>query len=405
MMFAAAALALFLSACGPQAGDTTFVISSDPGLRSRVAELLPELAGRARMELTHPIRAERRSREELVGYLRFKLDQELPPREARSLSRSYTLLGLMDDGLDLREILLSVYTEQVAGFYDPDSTALFVMDDLPVEALESVLVHELVHAVQDQTANLDSLTAKERGNDRRTAAQSAIEGHATLVMLDYMAEQLRGEPLDFTTLPDFSRSIRPALEGMRAQYPALASAPAIVQESLLFPYLEGASYVAALWLGDSARPAPFGPRLPQSTEQILDPAKASGADLDPPTELRVGVAAEWAVEYQNTLGQMEVEILLAEHLGEGGRELGRGWDGDRYLLLRGPEGEEALVWAAVWDSEELRDLFSRGLGTAVEGMGGNASLVGIEIDGRPGTLLRIGLPLETPVEVGEAPAR
>ena len=168
----------------------------------------------------------------------------------------------MDEGLDLRALLVSVYREQVAGFYDPDSVALFVMDDMPQEMLETVLIHELVHAVQDQTANLDSLTAEVRGNDRQAAAQSAIEGHATLIMLEYMMEQMRGEPVDLSELPDFSQALGPALEAMRSQYPALAAAPAIVQEALLFPYLKGASFVAALWKAKEGRPPPFGVESP-----------------------------------------------------------------------------------------------------------------------------------------------
>ena len=81
--FAAGVLVVALTTCAPPAPDTSLVLSSDPELRDRVAELLPVLAERAQMELTHPIRAERRSREALESYLRFKLDRELPPEEAR----------------------------------------------------------------------------------------------------------------------------------------------------------------------------------------------------------------------------------------------------------------------------------------------------------------------------------
>ena len=79
---------------------------------------------------------------------------------------SYALLGLVPDTLDLRAVLLSLYTEQVAGFYEPDSTALFVMDDQPASALQGLLIHELVHAVQDQTVDLHALTDPDLGNDR-----------------------------------------------------------------------------------------------------------------------------------------------------------------------------------------------------------------------------------------------
>ena len=404
-LIAMGALALVLSACGPQAPDTSLVISSDPALRNRVAELLPVLAERARMELNRPIRAERRSREELEGYLRFKLDQELPPEEARVRTLSYSLLGMMEEGLDLRNLLLSVYTEQVAGFYDPDSTALFVMDDMPMEMLETVLVHELVHAVQDQTANLDSLTAKGRGNDRQVAAQSAIEGHATLIMLEYMAEQLQGERVDFSDLPDFSETIRPALEAMREQYPALADAPAIIQESLLSPYIEGATFMVALWTQVDGRPAPFGSYLPQSTEQILNPSRAPGLDVDAPTELSLSVEGDGAITYENTLGQMEVGIFLDALLGEGHRGLAQGWDGDRFALIEGESGEAALVWVAVWDSGAQRDGFVNGVQGALGRLPLPSTIQGTDLIGRPGVVLRVGVGSEVLVEVREGKAR
>jgi hypothetical protein len=404
-ILAAGALALLLSTCDGQLPDTTLVISSDPALRARVAELLPVLAERAGMELTRPIRAERRSREELESYLQYKLDQELPPEEARVRARTYALLGVVDEGLDLRELFLSVYTEQVAGFYDPDSTALFVMNDMPVEMLETVLVHELVHAVQDQTADLDSITAKVRGNDRQIAAQSAIEGHATLVMLEHMAAGLRGEPVDLSTLPDLSQAIRPALEAMRDQYPALASAPMVIQESLLFPYIEGASFMAARWQEAEGRPVPFGAALPQSTEQILNPGRAPLADEDPPTELELSLGGDLEVAYLNTLGQMEVGILLEELLGEGNRELAQGWDGDRVALLEAAEGGDGLLWASVWDTQEQRDAFVGALQGALSGLPLPATLEATDFLGRPGALLRVGLGEGVAVQVSEGVGR
>ena len=405
MMIASTVLAAVLTSCSPQQPDTGFVVSSDPDLGARVSELLPELAARAGMELVRPIRVERRTREELEAYLLYKLDQDMPEDKARKLARTYSLVGLVDEGLDLRGLLVSVYREQVAGFYDPDSTALFVMDDMPADMLETVLIHELVHAVQDQTANLDSLTSEVRGNDRQAAAQSAIEGHATLIMLEYMAEQMRGEPVDLSELPDFSQALGPALAAMKSQYPALAAAPAIVQEALLFPYLKGASFVAALWKAKAGRPAPFGPNLPQSTEQVLDPPRAFGPEVDLPTELQLEFGPGYELMYGNTFGQGEFEVLLGEHLGEQGKSLAKGWDGDRYGLLRGPDGVEGLVWVSVWDSEAERDRFVSGFQPALQGLPAPAELAGMEVLGRPGAILRVGLPMDLPVEVREGVAR
>jgi hypothetical protein len=402
MMVATVFLTLSALACGPQVQDTTYVISSDPVLRAQVSELLPDLAARARMELVRPVRVERRSREHLESYLLFKLDQDLPPAKARNLGRTYSLLGLIPDTLDLRDLLVSIYMEQVAGFYDPDSTALFILDDMDEANVHGVLVHELVHAVQDQTANLDSLTAEERGNDRQAAAQSAIEGQATLVMFEYMLEQMRGEPVDLSELPDLNVMLRPALEAMRTQYPALASAPRILQEALLFPYLDGYSFVLALWQNREGRPAPFGPLLPQSTEQVMDPSRVLG-EVDPPTEVELTPGSGYERLYDNVLGQAELKVLLEQHLGPEGPPLAQGWDGDRHMLLRTPDGSEGLVWASVWDSEAERDRFVQGFTQALESLESPATLMAVDVSGRPGCLLRIGIPVDTPVDIRVGP--
>jgi hypothetical protein len=295
--------------------------------------------------------------------------------------------------------LLDVYSEQVAGFYDPDSTALFVMDDQPAEALTTVLVHELVHAVQDQAVDLDSLTSKERGNDRREAAQAAIEGHATLVMLEYMMERLRGQELDLADVPDFAGQLRPALETVRAQYPALGTAPRVVQESILFPYLEGAGFVQALWRSGEDRPAPFGDWLPQSTEQVTDPQRLLGPSPDAPTTVTVTVERA-TVAYEMTLGQLETRILLEELAGSAAGAAATGWDGDHLILIETAEGSDALAWAVVWDDPGARDRFLEALGAGVDRLPVGGSLVSLDVAGRPVSVLRVGAVGDVTVGLG-----
>ena len=303
---------LVFGACGgtAQQPESELVVSSDATLRKLASELLPDLAARSGLELREPVRLEMRSREELVRYLESKLDEELPEEEARATVEAYALFGLVPNTLDLREVLLALYTEQVAGFYEPDSTALFVMDDQPEALLEGLLVHELVHAVQDQWVDLGALADPKLGSDRATAAQAAIEGHATLVMLEYMAEQAQGTPVDLGALPNFANLLRSQLEGARDQFPALAAAPPVIQESLLFPYLEGAGYVHGLWAqGD--RVAPFGEYLPKSTEQIL-----GGTADDVPIELAMSVSGA-DILHEDVLGRLELGVMLDQHLGPG----------------------------------------------------------------------------------------
>jgi len=385
---------LVFGACGgtAQQPESELVVSSDATLRKLASELLPDLAARSGLELREPVRLEMRSREELVRYLESKLDEELPEEEARATVEAYALFGLVPNTLDLREVLLALYTEQVAGFYEPDSTALFVMDDQPEALLEGLLVHELVHAVQDQWVDLGALTDPKLGSDRATAAQAAIEGHATLVMLEYMAEQAQGTPVDLGALPNFANLLRSQLEGARDQFPALAAAPPVIQESLLFPYLEGAGYVHGLWAqGD--RVAPFGEYLPKSTEQIL-----GGTADDVPIELAMSVSGA-DILHEDVLGRLELGVMLDQHLGPGSARFADGWGGDRYVLVEVGTGERGLIWYSVWDDEAARDRFVERFRDALGSLGGGASLEVMEVGGRAATVLRVGATDGVSVEV------
>jgi len=387
-------------ACAPDQtdADSVLVTSSDPVLARTAARLLPDLAERAGLELLEPVRLERRTRAELERYLEFKLDEELPADEAELITECYGLLGMVPRDMDLRAVLKGLYLEQVAGFYDPDSTMLFVLDDQPEDALESLLVHELVHAIQDQSTDLDAITDPDLGNDRQVAAQAAIEGHATLVMFEFLMG-LQGRSVDLTEMADFTDLVRPALEAARTQSPALAGAPLVLQESLLFPYLGGASFVEALWKHEQGRPPPFGSWLPGSTEQILHPEKFLTDEPDLPVTVEVSVPSGWQRLYDDSLGELETGVLLETHTGS--RAAAEGWDGDRYLLLENENGVRALVWVSVWDSERERDRFVDALRPHVSDFPVEASVSPVEVTGRAGARLLIGGAPDVEASLGE----
>jgi hypothetical protein len=375
-----------IAACGGGAQEpaSDLVVSTDPELRRIAAEILPDLAARAGLELIAPVRLERRTRPELEGYLRMKLDEELPADEAAATVRAYAMLGLVDEDLDLRALLLDLYTEQVAGFYEPDSTALFVLDDQPRDALEGLLLHELVHAVQDQTVDLDRITSRERGNDRAAAAHAAIEGHATLVMLEFMMERMTGEAVDLAEMPGLAEQLLPALEDMSAQFPALSGAPQIVQRSLLFPYVHGAGFVQGLWAREGRVP-PFGDHLPLSTEQVM-----GGDPHDLPVAVEI-VVEGGEVVHEDVLGRLEIEVLVEKHLGREARSLADGWGGDRFVLVAPNDGGgEVLAWISVWDDSNARDAFLEGFAPVLARLDHPAKLEGIEPSGRPGLILTVG---------------
>src|SRR5690606_7183334 len=208
-------------------------------------------------------------------------------------------------------------TEQVLGYYDPRERTLFVVSGEDVDDIRQVVAHELVHALQDQHTDLDSLIAGERGNDRQTAAHAAMEGHAMLVMFTLLAEEATGATIDPAALPNPAEELGPALEAQNSEYPVFRRAPAVIRETLLFPYLSGVDFVHALW---SARrpmdryPAPLDSLLPQSTEQVMHPEERFIARRDAPVAVApVDVPGGWRVEREDELGQLETAIFLDQH--------------------------------------------------------------------------------------------
>lgn len=329
----------------------------DPALLATVDSMLPKLEALTGLAKLKPIALEEQSRAALRQYVQKRLEQELPADELEGIRQTYVALGLISDTLNVKALLVDLYQEQVAGYYDPVSEKFYLISGTPVDLLRPVLAHELVHALQDQHANLDSLISRRRGNDRQSAAQAAIEGHATLVMFAFLTQEAAGQPIDPAAMPDISAQLRPALEAQNAQFPVFRRAPRVIRETMVFPYIGGAEFVQKLWQAKAAEGAlsPLGSLLPQSTEQVLHPVDRFLQTRDLPTEIRFANTRN--VIYENTVGELEIGIFLTEHLGEEAKEAASGWDGDRFQLVRAPGGS-VLLWQSVWDDAASADRFA-----------------------------------------------
>ena len=390
-MALAAGVAAAATGCDGQSAGARAGLT-DERLGAMIDSLLPEIAGASGLEALRPVRYAVQERAEARSFIEAQLDDELGSDELAGVEGAYRAFGLIPDTLELRALLLELYTEQVVGYYDPDTERLYVVEGVAAAIAEPVVAHELVHALQDQHVDLDSLVARERGNDRQLAAQAAAEGQATLVMVALEAARSAGGPVDLGRLPDLGAMLRPALEAQNDQFPVFQRAPRLIRETLIFPYFAGAAYVQRLNragdagdAGHAGPVAPFGDFLPQSTEQVLAPRVATPGSRDAPTEVTLGEpGAGWRVAYTNGLGQLEVGILLAEHLGDDAREAATGWDGDRYALLAGPDGARALVWYSVWDDAAAADRFARAYRDVLRRRPGRAGTVErAEVGGRP----------------------
>ena len=297
-----------------------------------------------------------RSKEQVRGYLSRKLVEEMPPAEMTAVQRTYRAFALIPETTDLRKLMLDLYSEQVAGYYDPDSSALFVVRGADPLVLKLILAHELVHALQDQYMSLNSILKLRHQNDRQMAGQAVAEGQATLASIEAMAP---GADLS-GVLGDWDQ-VRELIRSQQAAMPVFATAPPIIQEGLLFPYLAGAQFMRD-FNARRSRPdeEPYGDRLPISTAQILHAGLYTTHTL--PVRVGFGPDPGDTLVYDDDFGEFETGVALKTWgvdptVAEAAAD---GWDGDRFEVLGAPPGT-VVMWATAWRTPQDADQFQRAL--------------------------------------------
>ena len=334
----AAIMLLATSACRRNpAGDGPYA--------SEVAEAVPRIEQATGLKFKTPPRVEVRSREQVRDFLLKKFDESTPAAEVKGEEAAYKLFGMIPDSMDLRKYLLAVLTEQVVGYYDPATKVLYVVQGADDKVVSITITHELVHALQDQYVNLDSLQQATSDNDRLSAAQAVIEGQAQFEQLSIML----GGSNNIALRVGGRDRIRELIRENQSAMPVFATAPMVIQESLLFPYLSGADFVQRF----KERKGKANPleHLPVSTEQILHTDAYFGATPDEPSTVTLPAPRGATKIYENDLGEFGTRLFLYEHLkGENiAARAAAGWDGDRFEVLQGAGGR-GIVWASVWDS-------------------------------------------------------
>jgi len=273
-------------------------------------------------------------------------------------------LGLLPPGTDLEELYLDMLGSQIAGFYDPETKELFVVSRSgaigPAERV--TYAHEFTHALQDQHFGLEGIDVDAVGQgDRSLGRLSLVEGDATLLMTRWLVEHLT--PAELQELLEVDPEDQAQLDAL----------PAILRETLLFPYQQGAVFANGIWMAGGWKAVDRAyERLPDSTEQVLHPDKYEAGekpvavDLDG-AALAAAMGAGWSGTPEDTLGEFQISIWLKEN-GLKALDASRaaaGWGGDRLAYLRGPDGSYALVLRTAWDTAADADEFVTAAGTVV----------------------------------------
>jgi len=346
--------ALLLSACNRR----NDAAGKGPYARE-VAEAIPRIEQATGLKFKTPPKIEVRTKEQVRDFLLKKFDEATPAKQLAGEEKAYKLLGLIPDTMDLRAFFLRILTEQIVGYYDPGAKTLYVVNGADEQIVGVTITHELVHALQDQYANLDSLQKAGVDNDRLAAAQALVEGEA---QFEQLAIMLGGAENIETRLPGTWERIREEIRNRQSEMPVFATAPMVIQESLLFPYLSGAEFVRRV--KEKKGSTNLFTDIPRSTEQVMHPALFLDAAPDEPTTVTLPAPRGVTKVYENDMGEFGTRLALYRYLNDpqAAARAAVGWDGDRFMVVEG-KGGTGMIWALVWDSPieaaEFTDLLSR----------------------------------------------
>jgi hypothetical protein len=311
-----------------------------------ITQTLVFIAELRELPVLKPVVGVQLSREQMVTHVRRTLKEEVPPEVVKATNDFLFLAGIVPADFDYEQSLLTVLGSELAGFYDPKEQRMYLGTDLGVEEQRATLVHELVHALQDQHYGLAELTRwRIDMADRMSALHCLAEGDATSAMLDALMVGSGRTALD---LPE--QLLISQIEQMQQADPKV---PAIVKRSVVAPYVDGLKFVHALReRGGFEQVDAVWKNPPSSTEQVLHPAKYFAREE--PVSVPLPVASPSGPQtllYRDVEGEQALRLLFEEWLPQAEAAASASdWAGDRLAVFA--DGQTtSFAWRIRFDSE------------------------------------------------------
>jgi hypothetical protein len=344
----------------------------EPGVRTQ-EQRLPELLQQAEtwrgLRAKRPVESRTLGEKELAAAVMESFREDLPAGVLRSTEISLKAFGLIPESLDLAAFLPRLLTQQIAGYYDPETQAMSLVRraggvlggqegevGLDAQRAEDMtLIHELTHALQDQHFDLEAFMKTDPMSDAATARQALVEGDATLTMMN----ALLGVAIEEVPGAEDTLQMSMGVSGAWATAGSgglLGEAPPFLRETLLFSYSQGSLFCLSVRRkgGQKLLDHAFRSDPPLSSEQILHPETWHGRRDDP-------VVVEWpdlapvlpgfTKAAEGEMGELAVRILLREGMKNETRAAAAaaGWGGDRFAVYE-KDRRRLLAWITEWDS-------------------------------------------------------
>ena len=330
------------------------------------------------LPIKHEVKRKLTSRDEVYAYLTKHLNDE----DAQRLRRSELVLkkfGLLPRKFNLETFLVALLKEEVAGYYDPKTRTVNLLDWVPIEEQEPVMAHELTHALQDQDINLqkwmkkgdkdlaeirkDPTPADIENDEIDNAREAVIEGQAQAMMFQY-AIAPTGHTI--TANPALVDAMQEETLTGTASTKVFNQAPIFLKESLTFPYSYGMGFVIKL-MQQGGKEKAFDGVLrnpPHTTRQIMQPETyLAGEKIEP---MRVPDFKRDFKDYNKfdigAMGEFDVAVLIEQYADKKlSKKMYPEWRGGYYYAAK-PKADTAaplaLLYVSRWSSPESAAAFA-----------------------------------------------
>jgi hypothetical protein len=326
-------------------------------LLQNVGSILEKVSKIRQLPIRENVKVDTLSRPELLKFLQTQFESELDPKVVSGEKALYTRWGLFTEDFDYAEFVLSLYTEQIGGFYDPKTRKLFLLEGMPLARLdqEVLVAHELTHALQDQSFNLTKYlepSPKEPNSDRQLSIMAMIEGDASLTSSEYVQTLMK----DKLNLMDVLGSVVSAVR-MNFSFEKLRQAPRVLRDSMIFPYEQGMQFVQSFrnrgWSWEKINQLYKTP--PLSTEQILHPSKYLKAENPQALNFKSESVLPGKAQLltQGVMGEFGWRHYFLNYFENSeAKASARGWAGDYYQVFKDSAQQTRLIFSTLWDSPE-----------------------------------------------------
>jgi hypothetical protein len=257
-------------------------------------------------------------------------------------------LRLIQPGSLAMDSMIAQSAKLVLGVYRSDTSKdIVIVDhgaDFDAASASPVLVHEMVHALQDREVDLTRFeTTFASSGDSSLAVRSMIEGEARMHETRYHASVLGLDPADVDWTRRFENSV-----AIDQKYLLMEPSP-LTATSRAFPYEWGARYVYNRWaLGGMA--GVHGLLLaPPVTTRVLMASVAADVDPEPAPALPAlpSPPVGWTSVDNDVLGAWGLFLAMTEAapgaVTSDLETLALSWRADGVGIYEGP-GATAVVW-------------------------------------------------------------